>query len=123
MLQERELVPLMQRLLEAGYKVLLETSGERPLETVPGGVVKIVDVKCPDSGEADTFRMENLATLQPHDEVKFVISDRVDYEFVRAFTMQHHLARPGNAGPFFPPFSKDAPCGRGASQRPPRPQR
>src|SRR5438128_9656636 len=57
MLQERELVPLMQQLLEAGYKVLLETSGERPLEAVPAGVVKIVDVKCPDSGEADAFRM------------------------------------------------------------------
>src|SRR3954451_9774963 len=47
MLQERELVPLMQRLLDAGYSVLLETSGERPLERVPKGVVKIVDVKCP----------------------------------------------------------------------------
>src|SRR5271169_2412544 len=50
MLQEREVVPLMQRLLHDGYKVLLETSGERPLERVPVGVIKIVDVKCPDSG-------------------------------------------------------------------------
>ncbi len=116
MLQERELVPLMQRLLEAGYKVLLETSGERPLETVPGGVVKIVDVKCPDSGEADTFRMENLATLRPHDEVKFVISDRVDYEFARAFTTQHHLAVRVNAILFSPAFSKDASGGRDASK-------
>src|SRR5215472_13923808 len=72
MLQERELVPLMQRLLDSGYKVLLETSGERPLERVPPGVVKIVDVKCPDSGEGDTFHMENLELLQPYDEVKFV---------------------------------------------------
>ena len=55
MLQERELVPLMRQLLEAGYRVLLETSGERPLERVPAGVIKIVDVKCPDSGEAYTF--------------------------------------------------------------------
>src|SRR5207244_1424636 len=83
MLQERELVPLMQRLLEAGYKVLLETSGERPLEAVPAGVVKIVDVKCPDSGEGGSFRMENLRSLQPHDEIKFVISGRLDYEFAR----------------------------------------
>src|SRR6202030_2406162 len=51
MLQERELVPLMQRVLDSGYKVLLETSGERPLERVPANVIKIVDVKCPDSGE------------------------------------------------------------------------
>ena len=65
MLQEREVVPLMQCLLDDGYSVLLETSGERPLERVPKGVVKIVDVKCPDSGEPDTFRLENLETL-PH---------------------------------------------------------
>src|SRR5689334_4563460 len=81
MLQERELVPLMQRMIEAGYKVLLETSGERPLERVPARVVKIVDVKCPDSGEGDKFNIENLDVLQRHDEVKFVISGRSDYEF------------------------------------------
>src|ERR1700756_3638082 len=56
MLQERELLPLMRQLLAAGYRVLLETSGERPLERVPPEVIKIVDVKCPDSGEGDTFR-------------------------------------------------------------------
>jgi len=97
MLQERELVPLMQRLLDAGHKVLLETSGERPLEAVPAGVVKIVDVKCPDSGEPGTFRTENLSTLSPHDEVKFVISGRNDYEFARDFTAQHDLAERVNA--------------------------
>jgi 7-carboxy-7-deazaguanine synthase len=57
MLQEREVVPFMQRLLDAGHSVLLETSGERPLTTVPKGVIKIVDVKCPNSGEPDTFHM------------------------------------------------------------------
>jgi 7-carboxy-7-deazaguanine synthase len=116
MLQERELVPLMQRLLDTGHKVLLETSGERPLEPVPAGVVKIVDVKCPDSGEADTFRPENLVTLRPHDEVKFVISDRVDYEFARDFMMQHNLAGRVNAVLFSPAFSKDASGARDASQ-------
>src|SRR6202795_4717295 len=80
MLQERELVPLMRQLLESGYRVLLETSGERPLERVPAEVIKIVDVKCPDSGEADTFHIENLETLTPHDEIKFVLSGRADYE-------------------------------------------
>src|SRR5207237_5007680 len=65
MLQEREVVPLMQRLLEAGYTVLLETSGERLLASVPSEVVKIVDVKCPDSGEGDTFNLENLKILTP----------------------------------------------------------
>src|SRR5271154_329398 len=58
MLQEREAVPLMQALLDKGYKVLLETSGERLLQNVPEQVVKIVDVKCPHSGEPDTFHIE-----------------------------------------------------------------
>ena len=65
MLQEREVVPLMQRLLDAGYTVLLETSGERPLQRVPRRVVKIVDVKCPNSGEPDTFHLENLDCAEP----------------------------------------------------------
>ena len=63
MLHEREVVPLMEKLLDAGYTVLLETSGERPLKNVPPQVHKIVDVKCPASGEGGTFRMENLGTL------------------------------------------------------------
>lgn len=108
MLQEREAVPLMQRLLDAGYTVLLETDGERPLEQVPKNVVKIVDVKCPDSGEADTFRLQNLETLSAHDEVKFVLSDRADYEFARDFAVRHDLARCVNAVLFSPAFRKDA---------------
>jgi len=108
MLQEREVVPLMQALLEEGYKVLLETSGERPLERVPADVIKIVDVKCPDSGEGDTFCMENLGSLRPHDEVKFVLSSRGDYEFARDFVRRHGLARQVNAVLFSPAFRKDA---------------
>jgi len=108
MLQEREVVHLMQRLLDNGHQVLLETSGERPLERVPAGVVKIVDVKCPDSGEPDTFRLENLETLTRRDEVKFVLSSRVDYEFAREFTHQHNLSARVNAVLFSPAFRKDA---------------
>ena len=108
MLQEREAVPLMQRLLTDGYTVLLETSGERPLERVPAGVVKIVDVKCPNSGEPDTFHMENLEALHGHDEIKFVISDRSDYEFAREFVVRHDLARRVNAVLFSPAFRKSA---------------
>jgi 7-carboxy-7-deazaguanine synthase len=115
MLQERELVPLMQQLLGAGYKVLLETSGERPLEHVPAGVVKIVDVKCPDSGEGGTFRVENLLSLQPHDEIKFVISGRNDYDFARDFIARNDLVRRVNAVLFSPAFSKDASGARNAS--------
>jgi 7-carboxy-7-deazaguanine synthase len=115
MLQEREVVPLMQHLLEAGYTVLLETSGERPLQRVPEGVVKVVDVKCPNSGEPDTFHMENLDILAPRDEIKFVLSDREDYEFARDFVAGHHLADRVNAVLFSPAFSKDATGSRDAS--------
>jgi len=115
MLQERELVPLMQQLLDLRYKVLLETSGERPLESVPAAVVKIVDVKCPGSGEAETFRLENLETLTPHDEVKFVMSERGDYEFARHFTLQHDLASRVNSVLFSPAFRKQASETRDAS--------
>jgi len=115
MLQEREVLPLMQRLLESGYRVLLETSGERPLERVPKRVVRIVDVKCPNSGEPNTFHMENLEVLEAHDEVKFVLSDRTDYEFARDFVAQHRLAGRVNAILFSPAFRKDASGARSSS--------
>jgi len=115
MLQEREVVPLMKLLLDEDYKVLLETSGERPLEKVPAEVVKIVDVKCPDSGEADTFHIENLESLTARDEVKFVLSSRADYEFAREFTQRHNLAARVNAVLFSPAFRKDATGARDSS--------
>jgi 7-carboxy-7-deazaguanine synthase len=115
LLQEKEIVPLMQYLLDDRCTVLLETSGERPLERVPTGVVKIVDVKCPDSGAAGTFRMENLETLTSRDEVKFVLSSRADYEFARDFTWQHNLAKRVNAVLFSPAFRKDATGARDSS--------
>jgi len=108
MLQEREVVPLMRRLLDSNYTVLLETSGERALERVPREVVKIVDVKCPDSGAADTFRMDNLTALGPQDELKFVISSRGDYEFARDFIEEHALPSRVNAILFSPAFRKEA---------------
>lgn len=116
MLQEGEVVPLMQRLLDDGYQVLLETSGERPLERVPEGVVKIVDVKCPDSGEGGTFRVENLQTLAARDEIKFVISSRADYEFAMEFTRKHDLANKVNSVLFSPAFRKAAAGVRDSSQ-------
>jgi 7-carboxy-7-deazaguanine synthase len=108
MLQERELVPFMQRLIESRYTVLIETSGERPLARVPKAVIKIVDVKCPHSGEPDTFDLANLEALEPHDEVKFVLSDRADYEFARDFVTQHGFAQRVHAVLFSPAFRKDA---------------
>jgi len=115
MLQERECVPLMQQLLNEGHRVLLETSGERLLERVPAGVIKIVDVKCPNSGEGGTFCMENLEALARHDEVKFVLSSRADYDFARDFTRRHNLANRVNAVLFSPAFRKDATGARDSS--------
>lgn len=84
---------LMQELIEKGYRVLLETNGSQPLYKVPREVVKIVDVKCPASGEAQSFLPENLAHLLQHDELKFVLSDRGDYDFAKAFVFSHPQLR------------------------------
>jgi len=108
MLQEREVIPLMEQLLDADYQVLLETSGERVLARVPKAVIKIVDVKCPQSGEGETFAMENLKALQRHDELKFVLTDRTDYEFARDFVSNHELAERVHAILFSPAFEKTA---------------
>ncbi len=115
MLQEREAVPLMERLLAAGHTVLLETSGERPLARVPAAVIKVVDVKCPGSGESGSFRLENLSVLGPRDEVKFVVADRQDYEFARDFAAQHTLDKRVKTVIFSPAFRKDAAGARDAS--------
>jgi 7-carboxy-7-deazaguanine synthase len=90
-LLQQELYPLAEQLLAAGYTVMVETSGERFIGLLPKDVIRIVDVKCPDSGEADKFDTQNLAQLNRNDEVKFVISSRKDYEFARDFTRQHKL--------------------------------
>jgi 7-carboxy-7-deazaguanine synthase len=82
-LLQDDVYPLMERLLQGGHTVMLETGGHRPIDRVPAAVVKIVDVKCPGSGESDKNDWRNLEKLAPHDEVKFVIADRADYEFAR----------------------------------------
>jgi 7-carboxy-7-deazaguanine synthase len=92
-LLQEEIYPLAERLLAAGYTVMIETSGERFIGRLPREVIKIVDVKCPDSGEPDTFDMNNLEELGENDEVKFVLATRRDYEFAREFTAQHELAK------------------------------
>jgi 7-carboxy-7-deazaguanine synthase len=92
-LLQEEIYPLAEKLLAAKYTVMIETSGERFIGRLPREVIKIVDVKCPDSGEPDTFEMRNLEGLSENDEVKFVLSTRRDYEFAREFTSHHGLAR------------------------------
>jgi len=115
LLQEKELVPLMSRLLELGYELMIETSGERALERVPRAVHKIVDVKCPGSGEAGSFRLANLECLTERDEVKFVIANRDDYEFARDFIREHALEQRAGQVLLSPAFSK-APSGERSSE-------
>jgi 7-carboxy-7-deazaguanine synthase len=91
-LLQEDVYALMERLLADGLTVLLETGGHRSIARVPGGVVAIVDVKCPGSGEADKVDWENMARLRPHDQVKFVIRDRADYEFARDALARYDLA-------------------------------
>jgi 7-carboxy-7-deazaguanine synthase len=94
-LLQDEVYPLMERLLESGHTVMLETGGHRPIDRVPADVIKVVDVKCPGSGEAAKNHWPNLAALAPHDEVKFVIADRADYEFARDIVRTKLAGRSG----------------------------
>ena len=91
-LLQDEVYPLMDRLLAAGRRVMLETGGHRSTAKVPTAVLKVVDVKCPASGEADKNHWENLGRLARHDEVKFVIQDRGDYEFAKGVIERYALA-------------------------------
>ncbi len=108
MLQAKELLPLMDCLLAEGYTLMMETSGERPLHEVPKAVHKIVDVKCPGAGAAaGSFRMENLDSLTKADEVKFVLTDRADYEFACGFIAMHSLNERAGGVLLSPAFDKN----------------
>jgi 7-carboxy-7-deazaguanine synthase len=85
--------PLMARLCDLGHRVLLETSGSLDIGGVDPRVMRIVDFKCPGSGEEAANRWENVALLRPGDEVKFVLADRADYEWAREAIAAHRLAR------------------------------
>jgi 7-carboxy-7-deazaguanine synthase len=91
-LLQPEVYPLMRRLLAAGKTVLLETGGHRSIANVPEGVVRVMDIKCPGSGEAEKTCWANLSRLTARDQVKFVIADRADYEYARAIVERERLA-------------------------------
>jgi 7-carboxy-7-deazaguanine synthase len=90
-LLQAAVIPLMSRLLAGGYEVLLETGGHLPIDDVPDGVVSIVDVKCPGSGEAARMHWPNLEKLSSRDEVKFVIADRADFDYAREVVARYGL--------------------------------
>ena len=90
-LMQDNVYTLMRRLIEKGYKVMLETGGSISLERVPKDVIKIMDLKCPGSGEQEKNNLDNLKLLAPHDEVKFVILDRKDYEWSRDIIKKYKI--------------------------------
>jgi 7-carboxy-7-deazaguanine synthase len=104
-LLQPETSALADKLLAAGYTVMIETSGERFVGVLPRDVIKIVDVKCPDSGEPDTFDTANLDAVDRKDEIKFVIASRRDYDFARDFTARHRLAERVHQVLFSPVFA------------------
>ena len=92
-LLQEDVYPLMERLLDGGRTVLLETGGQINVSRVPGAVVKVLDVKCPGSGESDKVEWGNIDRLGSRDQVKFVIQDRADYEFARDVATRYALDR------------------------------
>ena len=90
-LLQQDVYPLMERLHEAGLQVLIETGGHRSIADVPGHATIIMDVKCPGSGEAAKHDAGNFARLRRHDEVKFVVRDRADYDYARQVVEQEAL--------------------------------
>jgi 7-carboxy-7-deazaguanine synthase len=104
-LLQEDIYPVAEALVKCGYTVMIETSGEKFVGRLPEQVIKIVDVKCPDSGEADTFDLMNLQAVDGKDEIKFVLSTRRDYEFAREFVRKHGLAKRVRQVLFSPVFA------------------
>ena len=90
-LLQKDVYPLMERLLEARRTVMIETGGHLSVDRIPDGVIRVIDVKCPGSGESAKNHWPNLDRLRPTDEIKFVIKDRVDYEYARDVVVTHAL--------------------------------
>lgn len=83
---------LLSRLCDAGHQVLLETNGSQDISGVDPRAIRCVDIKCPGSGQADSFLPANLGSLRPSDEVKFVLADQRDYRFARQTIEKNDLA-------------------------------
>jgi len=91
-LLQEDTIPLLEALVARGYEVQIETGGSLPIEAIPREVARIVDVKCPGSGEAERNRWENLSDLTPRDELKFVLAGRSDYEWAKDLLRDRGLA-------------------------------
>ena len=108
-LLQKNALPLMRDLLSEGFTVLLETGGHLPIGDVPAGVHRIVDVKCPGSGESARMHWPNLDLLTMRDEVKFVLVDRADFEYARDVVTTYDLASRCAAVHFSPAWGLLAP--------------
>jgi len=100
-LLQPDAIPLMEQLVRGGYRVLLETGGSVPIDRVPAEVIRIIDLKCPGSGEVERNLWQNLDRLTPGDELKFVVADRADYVWASQQLRERALAR-GNTVLFSP---------------------
>src|SRR3990172_5551659 len=83
-LLQKDVPELALQLVELGFTVLIETSGERDISTLDKRVIRIMDIKCPGSGESEKNRWQNIEHLTPNDEVKFVVKDENDYRWAVA---------------------------------------
>jgi 7-carboxy-7-deazaguanine synthase len=92
-LAQAEVFPLIERLCDDGHEVLIETSGSIDITPVDRRAKIILDVKCPGSGEVEKNRWSNLDELRSHDEIKFVIADRDDYDFAKQLIAERQLDR------------------------------
>lgn len=99
-------LPLLTQLCDAGYSVSLETSGAMPLDEVDTRVSRVMDLKTPDSGELDKNRWENIPLLEPHDQVKFVLCSRGDYEWAKFKLDEYRLAERVDDVLFSPSFGQ-----------------
>lgn len=109
-LAQRDVLPLMSALCDAGYRVSIETSGALPIDAIDARVVRIVDVKTPGSGESERNRYDQLQQLRAVDQVKFVICDRADYEWSCAQVAEHQLV--DRCGVLFSASHEQLPAGR-----------
>lgn len=105
-LLQKDVEPLAAQMVDEGFQVLVETSGERFVGNLPRAAVKVLDVKCPGSGERGKFCFDNLAALNHKDEIKFVIVDEGDYCYAREFIAKHKLQTLVDELIFSPVFGK-----------------
>ncbi|MBI2149766.1 MAG: radical SAM protein [Acidobacteria bacterium] len=107
-LEQEDVYPLMTSLLDRGYGVMVETGGHINIERVPKPVIKIIDIKCPGSHEGHTVCWENIKLAEPHDEFKFVISSKPDYEWSKAVYLERLRQKPNAV--LFSPSHGDLPA-------------